>query len=63
MLSSGADRDVICEALLRLAEAQAWAHRFDRARAHLETCGEILSRDGFDGARREELGDAAERFR
>ena len=46
VLSSGADVAVRCEALTHLAEVEAWAHRFERARAHLHASETILRNNG-----------------
>lgn len=44
MASSGADAALRCEALTRRAEIDAWAHRLDRARAHLAAAEAFLAR-------------------
>lgn len=59
VLSSGAERTVTCEALLRLAETEAWAHRFDRARARVLECNTILAQAAVDPDRRHLLRDGA----
>lgn len=59
VLSSGAERAVTCEALLRLAETEAWAHRFDRARGHLLECNAILAQAAVESDRRDMLRDGA----
>lgn len=59
VLSSGAERGVTCEALLRLAEAEAWAHRFDRALMHVRECDAMLAQAAVDPGRREMLHDGA----
>jgi hypothetical protein len=44
MASSGADVALRCEALTRRAEIDAWAHRLDRARAHLAAAEAFLAK-------------------
>jgi hypothetical protein len=59
IIASGAERAVVCEALLQLAATQTWAHRFDRARADLAACYLVLSREDIETDRRDALDDGA----
>src|SRR5579872_4643205 len=55
---SGAAEALRCDALVRRAEIDAWAHRLDRARAHLNAADAILAQPSPEGALRE-LHDAS----
>jgi hypothetical protein len=56
ILSSGADAAERCEALTRLAEIEAWSHRFERARSYLEDAA--FSQNELPAERRVALSDA-----
>lgn len=43
VVGSGGDAAVRCEALTRLAEIDAWAHRLDDARTHLQAADAVLA--------------------
>ncbi|MGA9945911.1 MAG: hypothetical protein WBP75_12830 [Candidatus Cybelea sp.] len=58
--NSGADAAVRCEALVLLAEANAWAHRLDRARVHVNAAEAILAAATTSDAQRAVLLDASE---
>jgi hypothetical protein len=58
VLASGQPAGTACEALVRLATTEAWLHRFDCARAHLDACAALLSHGSLDQARRAALSDA-----
>jgi hypothetical protein len=57
LLASGGDSAVACDALWRLATLEAWSHRFDGARSHLDACREILERETVQEDRRASLAD------
>ncbi|MGB6952439.1 MAG: hypothetical protein WBE15_10885, partial [Candidatus Cybelea sp.] len=57
LLASGGDSAVTCDALWRLATIEAWSHRFDSARSHLDACREILERETVQEDRRVSLAD------
>ncbi|HYL26228.1 MAG TPA: hypothetical protein VEW74_00265 [Candidatus Nitrosotalea sp.] len=59
VLASGLDAATACDALLRLATTEAWLHRFDEARAHLDECSALLARETFAPERRAALSDGA----
>jgi hypothetical protein len=57
VLRSGVSETVACEALLCLAETEAWAHRLDRARSHLNACERLCAQ--LDADRDAALADRA----
>ncbi|MGA8098639.1 MAG: hypothetical protein WB810_08260, partial [Candidatus Cybelea sp.] len=58
--NSGADAAVRCEALVLLAEVNAWAHRLDRAWVNVNAAEAILAAATVSDARRAVLLDASD---
>lgn len=59
-LAGNADAEARIEALIQLAEVDSWAHRFDRAQAHLRDAHALLARSEFAGERGDRIRDAYE---
>lgn len=57
VLAGGANVTIGCDALLRVATIETWAHRFDAARTHLDACRELLSRSTAEPDAIERLDD------
>src|SRR5579863_4258111 len=58
VVRSGADAALRCDALTRLAQIDAWAHRLDRARVNAIGAQALLESSPIAGERRAELRDA-----
>ena len=59
-LAGSGDPATRCEALIKVAEIETWAHRFETARAQLRAADAFASNAGISPERRAELRDAGE---